>query len=219
MSPSRYPVGTAPLQRAAHSPLAVHEPASPHDFRALFDAHAPALRRHARRIVRSPEVAEDVVQEVFLRLWVARERVEAGAGIRSYLYIATRARALDHLRRVRVEQRRWRDGGGEAVHVEAVPEDDGEGHLRDDEIAAAVERVLATLPPRQRAAAALRLRRELPTVEVARALGISPRTVEGHVARATRVLRARLPALLAGEADVIDRTGARGFDDAPMTGE
>ena len=38
-------------------------------FRQLFDTHAEALRRYARRFVRSREAAEDLVQDVFFRLW------------------------------------------------------------------------------------------------------------------------------------------------------
>src|SRR5882672_3594833 len=77
----------------------------PLTFRRLFDAHAEALRRYARRIVRSRETAEDLVQEVFFRLWRGRDAVEMGPGIRAYLYVATRSRALNYLKHERVEAR------------------------------------------------------------------------------------------------------------------
>lgn len=168
-------------------------------FRRLFEAHADALRRYARRIVRSREIAEDLVQEVFFRLWRGWETVELGPGIRAYLYVATRSRALDHLKRERTEARaRVLAFPHGATGDEPALPPDADRQLEVDEISRAIERVLATMPPRQREVAALRLRHQLPTAAIAERLGISPRTVEVHIARATRTLREQLPALLSG---------------------
>jgi RNA polymerase sigma-70 factor (ECF subfamily) len=166
-------------------------------FRELFDAHAEALRRYARRIVRSREAAEDLVQEVFFRLWRGWETVEVGPGIRAYLYVATRSQALNYLRHEDTEARaraiafpRGITGDEPAL----APE--GDIRLEAEEITRAIEQVLATMPPRQREVAALRLRHQLSTAAIAERLGISPRTVSVHIARATRALREQLPALL-----------------------
>lgn len=165
-------------------------------FARLFVDHASALRRYAERIVRSRDAAEDVVQEVFLRLWLRRHRVELGAGMRSYLYLATHDRALSHIARLRREHERLPGAlaPGIAGVAPALPEDD-----EPDGLARAIERVVASLPPRQREVTLLRLRHQLPSAEIARRLDISPRTVEVHLARATRTLRMRLPALLSRE--------------------
>jgi RNA polymerase sigma-70 factor (ECF subfamily) len=166
-------------------------------FRQLFDTHAEALRRYARRIVRSREAAEDLVQEVFFRLWRGWETVDAGPGIRAYLYVATRSRALNYLRHEDTEARarvlafpRGMTGDEPALPPE------GERKLEADDITRAIEQVLASMPPRQREVAALRLRHQLSAAEIAAKLGISPRTVEVHIARATKALREQLPALL-----------------------
>jgi RNA polymerase sigma-70 factor (ECF subfamily) len=166
-------------------------------FRQLFDAHADALRRYARRIVRSRETAEDLVQDVFLRLWHARENVEMGPGIRAYLYVATRSRALNYLRHEKTEARARTLGSPSTLTADepALPPD-GDKRLETEEISRAIEQVLATMPPRQREVAALRLRHQLPTAVIAQRLGISPRTVEVHIARATKALREQLRALL-----------------------
>jgi RNA polymerase sigma-70 factor, ECF subfamily len=166
-------------------------------FRELFDAHAEALRRYARRFVRSRETAEDLVQEVFFRLWRGWEQVETGPGIRAYLYVATRSRALNHLAHERAEERAHGLAFPRGIVAEepALPPE-ADRNLDADEISRAIERVLGTMPPRQREVAALRLRHQLPTADIARRLGISPRTVEVHIARATKALREQLPALL-----------------------
>jgi RNA polymerase sigma-70 factor (ECF subfamily) len=173
----------------------------PATFRQLFEAHAEALRRYAQRFVRSRETAEDLVQDVFLRLWRVWDRIEVGPHTRAYLYVTTRSRALNHLARERNEER----GRGLSFPRGIVSEEpalppEGEAKVEADEIARAIERVLETMPPRQREVAALRLRHQLPTGEIARRLGISPRTVEVHIARATKTLRELLPKLLAEDA-------------------
>ncbi|MFL5607765.1 MAG: RNA polymerase sigma-70 factor, partial [Gemmatimonadaceae bacterium] len=169
----------------------------PLTFRRLFDAHADALRRYARRIVRSRETAEDLVQEVFFRLWRGRGTVDMGPGIRAYLYVATRSRALDHLKHeqsaARVQTLAFPHG---MTGDEPGLGPDAERNLETDDISRAIEQVMASMPPRQREVAALRLRHQLPTAAIAGRLGISPRTVEVHIARATKALREQLPTLL-----------------------
>lgn len=168
-------------------------------FRQIFDAHAEALRRYAHRFVRSREAAEDLVQDVFFRLWRGWEQVENGPNLRAYLYVATRSRALNHLARERAEDRAYTLAFPRGIVAEepALPPE-ADRNLDVDEISRAIERVLDTMPPRQREVAALRLRHQLSTAEIAKRLGISPRTVEVHIARATKALREQLPALLAG---------------------
>ena len=168
-------------------------------FRQLFDTHAEALRRYARRFVRSREAAEDLVQDVFFRLWRGWEQVETGPNVRAYLYVATRSRALNHLARERTEARAYTLAFPHGIVAEepALPPE-ADRNLDVDEISRAIEHVLDTMPPRQREVAALRLRHQLSTAEIAQRLGISPRTVEMHIARATKALREQLPALLTG---------------------
>ena len=167
-------------------------------FRQLFDAHAEALRRYARRFVRSREAAEDLVQEVFFRLWRGWETVETGPGIRAYLYVATRSRALNYIRHEDTEARARLLAFPRGIMADdpALPPE-GEKKLEADDITRAIEQVLTSMPRRQREVAALRLRHQLSTADIARKLGISPRTVEVHIARATKALREQLPALLA----------------------
>jgi RNA polymerase sigma-70 factor (ECF subfamily) len=166
-------------------------------FQQLFDAHAESLRRYARRIVRSREAAEDLVQEVFFRLWRGWETVDTGPGIRAYLYVATRSRALNYLRHEDTEARArvLAFPRGVTADEPALPPE-GEKQLESDDITRAIEQVLAGMPPRQREVAALRLRHQLSTADIAHRLGISPRTVEVHIARATKALREQLPPLL-----------------------
>lgn len=164
-------------------------------FQQLFEAHRDALRLYAHRIVRSHATAEDVVQDVFFRLWRVWDRIEIGPGTRAYLYATTRSRALNHIKHVDAQERR------QMSHIRLTDRGEATGPAEDsgtdaEEIVQVIERVLAGMPPRQREVAALRLRHQLTTKQIATRLSISPRTVEVHIARATKALREQLPALL-----------------------
>src|SRR5262245_20133122 len=65
----------------------------------LVEPHRAELRAHCRRIVRSPDDAEDALQETLMRAWKGLSRFEGRGSLRSWLYrIATNA-ALDVMRR------------------------------------------------------------------------------------------------------------------------
>jgi RNA polymerase sigma-70 factor (ECF subfamily) len=141
-------------------------------------------------------MAEDVVQDVFFRLWRVWDRVEIGPGIRAYLYATTRSRALNYIKHEQSEERRRMNHPyGIASDEPALPAE-GETRVEGEEIVRAIEQVLSLMPPRQREVVALRLRHQLTTREIAERLSISPRTVEVHIARATKALREQLPKLL-----------------------
>jgi RNA polymerase sigma-70 factor (family 1) len=165
-------------------------------FRRVFDAHAAGLRRYANRFVRSSDVAEDLVQDVFWRVWQRWHELDAQGNIRAYLYAATRARALDYLESVEADARRRERYEPPAHTADAGTATDDDPALTTERLTDAIRQVLDAMPPRQRAVAALRLRDGLSTAAIAARLGISPRTVEVHIARATRALRDQLPRLL-----------------------
>jgi len=166
-------------------------------FSHVFEAHSVALQRYAERFVRSREMAEDLVQEVFSRVWMRWRDIRIASSMRARLYQASRTHALNHLERRRVEQRGpLRYVGPVSADVGPILPPEGEARVRADDVTRAVERVLRLMPPRQREVASLRLRDQLTTPEIAARLGISPRTVDVHIASATRLLRERLPALL-----------------------
>lgn len=167
-------------------------------FRALFQKYSESLRQYARRLVRSRAAAEDVVQDVFLRVWLRPAGAAPVGNVRAYLYRATRTRAFDYLARERSEERRREESQARGLSDRGPilpPESDPDGVV--DEITRAVGRLVEAMPPRQREVALLRFREELTTPQIAERLGISPRTVEVHMARITKTLREELPKMLA----------------------
>jgi RNA polymerase sigma-70 factor (ECF subfamily) len=71
----------------------------PGAFEALFREHYHGLCLFAARLVASDAVAEELVQDVLLRVWQQRERWTVTGSVAAYLYGAVRNQALGHLRR------------------------------------------------------------------------------------------------------------------------
>ncbi|HEU4640829.1 MAG TPA: RNA polymerase sigma-70 factor [Gemmatimonadaceae bacterium] len=160
-------------------------------FEQLFHRYYRELCVHASRIDRAGGTAEEIVQEVFFRIWMHRERLLPVESLSGYLYAAVRNVALNRLARARTEER-WRA----AKQVDALdarteaPAADAE--MRETEMAMAIDRAIGELPPRCREAFLLRRQRQLSYAEIAQAMGTSQKTVEIQIGKALRLLRKSL---------------------------
>lgn len=169
-------------------------------FEQLFRLlHAP-LCEVVDSYVRSQDVAEEIVQDLFFVLWTARDRLPVPSSFRPYLFAAARNRALHHLRHRAVVQR-WTERTRRDADVApaAAPVRRPDQLLQASEQAAAIRRAVAQLPPRTRTAFVLRWDHELSHAEVATAMGISVKGVEKLLGTA----RAKLRLLLADLADSV----------------
>jgi RNA polymerase sigma-70 factor (ECF subfamily) len=162
-------------------------------FEALFRAYVEPLCAFAYSYVESQPAAEEMVQDLFTRLWERRDSLEVPRNVQAYLYGATRNRAISHLRNRRVEttflQRALRIGQARATTPRPVPPEE---ELNAQALREAVERAVAELPPRCREVFTLTRDQHLSYAEVAGVLHISPKTVEIHMGRALALLRDKL---------------------------
>jgi RNA polymerase sigma-70 factor, ECF subfamily len=162
------------------------------DFETTFRTYYDALVALAAWYVGSTETAEEIVDDVFLALWTQRERWSAHESVRGYLFTATRNRALNAARDRR-NRTRLLQGKTEVLPLARVEAD---SVVRERELALAIERAVAALPPRARTILTLHRQAGLSFAEIAELLRLSPRTVEGHLASALKHLRRRLASFL-----------------------
>ena len=147
----------------------------------LFSESRPALRRYVRRLVGSPETADDVVQEAFLRTYVHADRVKVP---RAFLFSTARNLAADSRRHNRVAKTdpMGDSDGSEVVSLCESPE----GQALADERSLLLRQAIERLTPQCRAAFVLKVFHACSYKEIAQRLGLSPKTVEHHIARALR---------------------------------
>jgi RNA polymerase sigma-70 factor (ECF subfamily) len=176
-------------------------------FESLYLAHHSELWRFAYSYVRSRDVAEELVQDVFLAVWGTRATWEVNTRVRAWLYASIRHLALNHLRHERVVARTIGVGAGahasgpgeqtvgvhqlDPVMMGAAPMDQ-QLSLEAEELAKAVGRAIAALPERRRIAMTLRWKHDMSSLEIARVLGTTPEAVRTLLTRA----RADLAGLL-----------------------
>ena len=164
-------------------------------FEALFDAYVEPLCAFAYSYVESQAAAQEIVQDLFCRLWERRRALEVPRSVHAYLYGATRNRAINYLRNRRVERAFLsRALGDETARQERLPAAPAEQEqkLNAEALAEAVERAVAAMPVRCREVFTLTRDQQLTYTEVAAVLRISPKTVETHMGRALAFLRRRL---------------------------
>jgi len=160
----------------------------PSAFEALFHAYHAGMCSFAYRYLGARDLAEEIVQEVFLCVWERRESWHIRTSVRSYLLTAVRNAALSYLRHERVVRRRQIEIPDAQEALAASPE----VRAQEAEMITAVQEAIARLPERCRVAFTLHREQGLTYVEVAEVLGISPRTVEVQIGRALKALRKRL---------------------------
>lgn len=166
-------------------------------FDALVRRHYNGLCVFAARMTKSDATAEEIVQEVMLRIWRQHEQWSVTGSVAAYLYAAVRNMALNHSRRERL-LRRWQEEVGARGDASAamgrVPQAD-EG-TRATELADALARAVEKLPPRCRQVFILRRQHHMSVIEVARVMQIAPKTVEIQMGIALKALRRALAHLL-----------------------
>jgi RNA polymerase sigma-70 factor (ECF subfamily) len=192
----------SPLQTLPHR-VARATPPSSHSWESAFQAYYVELCEYVLRFVGSAEAAQDLVQDLFLRLWDSRGPRDASRLTRPYLYVAARNRALKYLRHRRVVTAWIARAAGEEIPPCDTPED----LCLRSELDAAVQQAIAELPKRCRAIFVLRRREQLSYREIATRLGISLGTVKSQMWRATLRLRAKLAPYLARPRLSEDRVG------------
>jgi RNA polymerase sigma-70 factor (ECF subfamily) len=164
-------------------------------FKALYLAHHEALWRFAYGYVQSREVAEELVQDVFLALWNARAGWEVRTRVRAWLYTAVRHQALNHLRHERLTVSILSAGNGRpgaAVLAMGEPAQDAHEALEARELDDVVQLALDGLPERRRIAMTLRWKHDFSALEIAQVLGTTPEAVRVLLTRARQELSALL---------------------------
>jgi len=166
-------------------------------FQQLFLRYARPLCDLAVSYVQARDVAQDLVQDVFCRIWEMRDKLAIPQNARAYLYATTRRRALDYLRHQRIVRRVEDMSFDESEYpgLGARPRDIDAG-LIDQEQYTLLVRAIAELPERQRRVFALRWYHHLSYAEIAEVLGISVKGVESLRMRAIESLQKKLRRVL-----------------------
>jgi len=187
--------GRMPGSRAASvSGMWDHEEADAF-IETLFAKHHNEIYAYLVRMLREPELAADLTQDAFVKAYKNYETLEKAENARAWLYQIAHRVALDEIRRRKIIRFfPWSgESRGASPSAEHVVMD---AHLSGD-----MQRALARIPERQRAALLLAEVHDLTGVELAAALGVSHVAARALLTRARESLRQALAAEQAAEAE------------------
>ena len=166
-------------------------PAPRATFDALYDEHLQAVHAYLLARTRDREVAQDLVQEAFLRAW--RHIAEVGAletaRQRAWLVAVARNLVIDRSRRT-TSERVAVERVGRLVDPAGAPDPAGQAELARD--VAAVDRAISALPEHQRVLLSLQVMGGLTSAEIGELLGEPAGTVRYRLNQVRRQLRTAL---------------------------
>jgi len=173
-------------------------------FRALVERHQNAVIGTVAKMLGSPNEAEDISQQVFLRIWRNAKRYRPDAKFTTYLFTITRNLVFNETRRRGRKKEVSSDEREEMSHhqiadsAERMPD----AEFLQAELQLAVDAAIAALPETQRMAVVLRQYDQLSYEEIAGVLKLSVSAVKSLLFRARSTLREALEGYLrdAGEA-------------------
>lgn len=153
-------------------------------FTDLYLAHKETVYRHAIRLTGIQWFAEEIVQEVFMKLWEKRDQLKEIDNISSYLFIVSRNLSMDYLRKLgRIRQK------NADLTIESATERDWlEDKLCEKEMHGTIIEAVRRLPRRQRQVFCLRYD-GWKKKKVAAVLGIADNTVKRHLEKANQSVR------------------------------
>jgi RNA polymerase sigma-70 factor (family 1) len=166
-------------------------------FTALYHAYSPHVFQVAMLYTRQDiDLAEEFVQEVFIRVWEKRSTLAGVVQGEDFFFILARNLIFDHFKKTAREAQRkklWLAEPG-------APDQSAGQSLDARETQALLSQAIAALPPQQRRVYTLAKEQELTMEQIAAQLEISPYTVRTHLKLATRFIRGyvreRLPVFL-----------------------
>ena len=158
------------------------------------------------RVLNDRESADDLAQEVFVRVYVHRRNYRRGSKFSTWLFTIAANLAKNEIRR-RVRKRNWfsldalQDVFKDSAPQLADPTESKERNMERQQLQEAMSRAIATVPEKYRLAVVLRDLEGLPYEEIAVVLGIPGGTVRSRINRARGMLKRKLQPLLKEETD------------------
>ena len=157
-------------------------------FENLFHVYYDSLLAYAYKKVNDWAVAEDLVQDVFVALWMRKDTVDFSESIKPYLYKAVYHRSLNYLSSHREYLDVSTDDVERVLHKDMILYNQQDSLLMK-EVSEVIVRFVDTLPPQCQKVFKLSRMDNLKNREIAERLQISEKTVEDHIRKALKELR------------------------------
>ena len=163
-------------------------------FEELIEIHQRSVIGTVAKMLGNPSEAEDIAQQVFIRVWKSAARYEPQAKFTTWLFTITRNLVFNEVRRRQRKPTVSMQEREETTHrvVEDVQGSSPDEELLRSEMEAAIDRAIEALPEKQRLAVVLRRYEEMPYEEIGVVLSMSVPAVKSLLFRARAQLKETL---------------------------
>ena len=157
-------------------------------FQELFCRYEKQLKHYAFRLTKSHFIVDEIIQEVFIKVWEDRKKINPDLGPRPYLYRMVRNRAFNYLRdsmqHEDLAQGLWDDV------LEARTQADH--NIIAAEYENLIDRIIRDLPPQKRSIYKMSRYEGKSNAEIAQLLGVTTKTVENHLWKTLQIIKTQL---------------------------
>lgn len=153
---------------------------SEYAFQLIYDRQRNRIYKTATRFLKSPILAQEVVQDVFLKLWLSRKTLKPNQPIEAWLHTVAKNNIINRLKKVSNE---WK-AMNELPYITESYSNITENRVQDVEYASILNTAINTLPEQQRKAYLLSRNENLTYIQIGEKLELSPLTVKTHISRA-----------------------------------
>lgn len=164
-------------------------------FEVIFRRYFIPLNEYAKFYTGSLQLAEDIVHDVFYKIWERRETLAIHTSIKSYLYKSVHNNCIQYLRHQKVVNKHSINHKArleEALIMNQFYFESGLSKLFEKEIGDLVEKAVARLPEKSREIFIMSRQRHLKNSKIAELLKLSEKSVEYHITRVLVILRQEL---------------------------
>lgn len=157
-------------------------------FESLFRSSYVSLVRYAKVMIKDHDTAEEIVQDLFFKLWQDRQKLNIESSLNGYLFRSVHNRCLHHIEHMKVMERH-----AEVMsHREPEKQPDPADIIEYGELQEKIARILEKLPARCGQIFCMNRFEGLKYTEIAEKLRVSVKTVEANMGRALREFRKEL---------------------------
>jgi len=162
-------------------------------FEELFSMHYANLCSYANKYVEDLDAAEEIVQDVFVKLWERRNKIEIKSSLQSYIFRAVRNSCLNQIKHKKIEE----TYKSQSQHDPIAKQQNLEDEIHASELENSIREAIDQLPMQRRKVFIMSRYDGLKYREIAEELNISNNTVENHMGKALKFMKEKLAHYLA----------------------